>query len=181
MRMKTSDEDLALAAAGGDRDAFAALLSRRYDDLFRLAFRLTGNRADAEDLTQDICAALPAKLSKYRGDSRFTTWAYRVVVNAVHDKRRRAATRSKAADGWGSWEINRRASDREAQEKTNWLADTMSNLPSDLRDTLALLLDDELTHAEAGNILGVSEGTVSWRMSESKKHLRALAQKEHSP
>ena len=180
MRMKTSDEDLALAAAGGDRDAFAALLNRRYYNLFRLAFRLTGNRADAEDITQDVCVALPAKLLSYRGDSRFTTWAYRVVVNAVHDKRRRTATRLKAADGWGSWELNRRASDAEAQEKTDWLTATMTALPTELRDTLALLLDEEMTHAEAGKVLKVSEGTISWRMSEAKKRLRALAHKEQS-
>lgn len=180
MRMKTSDEDLALAAAGGDRDAFAALLARRYDHLFRLAFRLTGSKANAEDLTQDVCAALPAKLAHYRGDARFSTWAYRVMVNAAHDQRRRAATHSRAADGWGSWEINRRAEIAETQDQASWLSATMSSLSNDLRDTLALLLDDELTHAEAGNILGVSEGTISWRMSEAKKQLRVLAQKEQS-
>ncbi|MGR3291260.1 MAG: RNA polymerase sigma factor, partial [Paracoccaceae bacterium] len=161
-----------------DGDAFALLLARRYDDLFRLAFRLTGNRADAEDITQDVCAALPAKLARYRADARFTTWAYRVVVNAVHDRRRRAATRSKAADGWGNWEINRRAAIAEVQDQAAWLATTMSSLSSDLRDTLALLLEDELTHAEAGEVLGVSEGTISWRMSEAKIQLRALAEKE---
>ena len=92
MRMTTSDTDLALAAAGGDGAAFAALLTRRYDGLFRLAFRLTGSQHEAEDLTQDICAALPAKLRAYRGDAQFTTWLYRVVVNAAHDRRRRRAT-----------------------------------------------------------------------------------------
>ncbi|MEE9388498.1 MAG: RNA polymerase sigma factor [Paracoccaceae bacterium] len=176
--MKTSDEDLALAAAGGDRDAFAALLARRYDDLFNLAFRLTGNRTDAEDITQDVCAALPAKLVNYRSEARFTTWAYRVVVNAAHDRRRRAATRSRAADGWGSWEINRRAVIAQGQDQSDWLSNVMSSLSNELRDTIALLLEDELTHAEAGKVLGVSEGTISWRMSQAKKHLRALAEKE---
>jgi len=178
MRMKTTDEDLALAAAGGDRDAFAALLERRYDSLFRLAFRLTGNRADAEDVTQDVCAALPAKLALYRGDARFTTWVYRVVVNAVHDRRRRTATRMRAADGWGTWETNRRADIAQSKEQVSWLTTTMTTLPADLRDTLALLLEDELTHAEAGAVLGVSEGTISWRMSEARKLLRSRAKEE---
>jgi len=178
MRMKTSEDDLALAAAGGDRDAFAALLDSSYDRMFGLAFRLTGSRSDAEDLTQDVCAALPAKLLKYRGDSRFSTWAYRVVVNAAHDRRRRAATRTKASDGWGDWETNRRAVDAEAREKSDWLAGVMSSLSNEIRDTLALLLDDELTHAEAATVLGVSEGTISWRMSEAKKRLREIAAKE---
>ncbi len=178
MRMTTSDEDLAVAAAGGDRDAFASLLSRRYDDLFALAFRLTGNRSDAEDVTQDVCAALPTKLRGYRAESRFTTWAYRVVVNAVHDRRRRAATRANAASGWGDWEKGRRAEIAEAQDQSDWLMLTMTTLPPDLRDTLALLIEDEVTHAEAGKVLGVSEGTISWRMSEAKKQLRVLAEKE---
>lgn len=178
MRMNVSEDDLALAAAGGDRDAFAALLERSYDRLFGLAFRLTGSRADAEDLTQDICAALPAKLLKYRGESRFSTWVYRVIVNAANDRRRRAATRSKAADGWGDWEINRRAADAETKDQVDWLTTVMLSLPTDMRDTLALLLDDELTHAEAAKVLNVSEGTISWRMSEAKKKLRDLAAKE---
>ena len=58
--MDTSDETLATAAAGGDRGAFAALVERHYDRIFGLAYRLTGLRAEAQDLAQDICAALPA-------------------------------------------------------------------------------------------------------------------------
>ena len=53
----------------------------------------------------------------------------------------------------------------------------MNALPNDLRDTLALVLDD-MTHAEAADILGISEGTVSWRLSEARKHLKTLKEKE---
>ena len=175
--MDTSSESLAQAAARGDETAFSALLERHYDALFRLAFRLTGARAEAEDLTQDICAALPAKLAGFRGDARFTTWLWRVAVNAAHDRRRRATTRARHAEGWGDWEINRRAADNEAAEAVDWLTQAMRALPDDLRDTLALVLDDT-THAEAALILDISEGTVSWRISEAKKHLRALREKE---
>ena len=178
MRMKTSDQALAKAAADGDRDAFSVLLERRYDGIFRLAFRLTGNRNEAEDLTQDICASLPEKLAAYRAEAQFSTWLYRVVVNGAHDRRRRAATRTKAADGWGSWEVNRRATDQEVAQNVDWLTHAMASLTSDLRDTLALLMDDEMTQAQAAIVLGVSEGTVSWRVSEAKKSLRLLAQKE---
>ena len=178
MRMKTSDQALAMAAAGGDRDAFAALLERSYDRLFRLAFRLTGTRADAEDLTQDICAALPAKLAAFRGDAQFSTWVYRVAVNAAHDRRRRAATHAKAADGWGDWELNRRAADAETADGVDWLTHAMTNLGDDLRDTMALLLGEDMTHGQAADILQVSEGTISWRVSEAKKRLRAMAQEE---
>ena len=178
MRMMTDDDSLARAAAMGDRDAFAALLGRHYDRLFRFAFRLTGRRAEAEDLTQDICLALPAKLTSFRGEARFTTWLYRVAVNAAHDRRRRAATHAKAADGWGDWEIARRAADRETQDAVGWLEQVMARLKPELRDTAVLILAEELTQAEAARVLGIPEGTVAWRMSEVKKALRSFAEEE---
>ncbi len=175
--MTTSDENLARAAAGGDVEAFACLLERHYDAVFRLAFRLTGVAAEAEDLTQDVCASLPAKLGGFRAEARFTTWLWRVVVNAAHDRRRRAATHARHAEGWGDWETARRAADREAAEAIDWLAEAMRALPEELRDTLALVLDDQ-SHEEAAEVLGIAPGTVSWRISEAKKRLRALREKE---
>ncbi|TNC52472.1 RNA polymerase sigma factor [Rubellimicrobium rubrum] len=177
--MMASDEDLAKAAAQGDGAAFAALLERHYDRLFRLCFRLTGARAEAEDLCQDICAALPAKLRSWRGEARVTTWLWRVAVNAAHDRRRRRATYRKASDGWGDWEAARQADIADGRDRTDWLLAAMARLPEDLRDTMALVLD-EVNHAEAGAILGVSEGTVSWRVSEAKKRLRALRATEEA-
>jgi len=177
MRMTTSDEDLALAAQHGDEQAFASLIARQYDRLYRLCFRLTGSQHEAEDLTQDICAALPAKLASYKRQSKVTTWLYRVAVNAAHDRRRKQATHSRAADGWGDWELNRQAAIAENADRTDWLTTAMNALPNDLRDTLALVLDD-MTHAEAADILDISEGTVSWRLSEARKHLKTLKEKE---
>ena len=178
MRMTSSDEDLARAAATGDRDAFAALLSRCYDGLFRVCFRLTGQRAAAEDLTQDICLALPAKLAGFRGQAKFTTWLYRVAVNAAHDRRRRAASHARAASGWGDWERNRQAEIAETAAAMDWLHSAMASLPQDLRDTAALTMGDELTHRQAAEVLGVSEGTISWRLSEIRTRLRALREEE---
>ncbi|VDC33002.1 ECF RNA polymerase sigma factor SigE [Pseudogemmobacter humi] len=178
MLMDTPDETLATAAASGDRAAFATLVARHYDRIFALAWRLTGLRADAEDLAQDICAALPVKLTRWRGEARFTTWLYRVVVNAAHDQRRRRTTRVKAAEGWGDWETARQAEIAEGREAEAWLWSAMAQLSPELRDTVALVLGEEMTQAEAGLVLGVSEGTISWRMSEVKKRLRALAARE---
>ena len=181
MRMTTPDEALAQAAATGDRDAFAALLARHYDRLFGLAFRLLGNRAEAEDLTQDICMALPAKLQGYRAEAKFTTWLYRVAMNAAQDRRRRMASRGRAADGWGDWEVNRRQANAEDADRTDWLAQAMAQLKPELRDTATLILAEDLTQAEAADILNVPAGTIAWRMSEVKKTLRALAQTELTP
>ncbi len=177
MRMNVSDESLATAAAGGDLAAFSTLVERRYDQLFGLCFRLTGSRAEAEDLTHDICAALPAKIMRFRGEARFMTWLYRVAVNAAHDRRRRQASQSRAAEGWGDWELARQAELAETATQVDWLTGAMRALPDALRDTLALVLDD-VTHGEAARILGVSEGTISWRMAEVKKQLRRMREEE---
>ena len=143
-----------------------------------LAFRLTGRKDWAEDLTQDVCLALPAKLRGFRGEARFTTWLWRVVVNSVHDRRRREAVRARAADGWGDREIDRQAEIAEEGEAMEWLRAAMAALPEDLRDTLALTLEGEMTHAEAAAVLGLSEGTVSWRLSEVRRRLRAMREEE---
>lgn len=176
--MDTPDETLATAAANGDRDAFAALLIRHYDRVFGLSYRLTGSRAEAQDLTQDICAALPAKLRNWRGEARFTTWLYRVTVNAAHDLRRRQISHSRAASGWVDWEIARQDAIAEDTAAQDWLSHAMSRLTPELRDTVALVLGEDMTQAEAASVLGLSEGTIAWRMSEVKKRLRAIAAEE---
>lgn len=178
MLMDTPDEMLARAAADGDRAAFATLLARHYDRLHGFCWRLTGSRIEAEDLTQDICAALPAKLRGWRAEARFTTWLYRVAMNAAHDLRRRQATRSRAALGWGEWELARQDEIAVERETQDWLASAMSRLTPELRDTLALTLGEGLTQGEAAEILGLSEGTIAWRMSEVKKRLKAMAKAE---
>lgn len=178
MLMDTDDDTLAQAAAAGDRAAFGLLLARHYDRIFGLCFRLTGQRAEAQDLAQDICAALPVKLSHWRGEARFTTWLYRVTVNAAHDQRRRQASRSRAAQGWGDWELARQDDIATQAEALDWLTQAMARLTPELRDTVALVLGEELTQAQAAEVLGLSEGTVAWRMSEVKKRLRALAAEE---
>jgi RNA polymerase sigma-70 factor, ECF subfamily len=178
MLMETPDETLASAAASGDREAFSTLLTRHYDRIFNLAYRLIGSRAEAQDLAQDICAALPAKLRGWRGEARFSTWLYRVIVNATHDRRRRQATHSKAASGWGDWELARQDEIETERAAMDWLTQTMTQLPPELRDTVALILGEDMTQAEAGQILGLSEGTIAWRMSEVKKRLRAIAAEE---
>lgn len=178
MLMETPDELLATAAAQGDRAAFATLVGRHYDRIHGLAWRLTGAKDQAEDLAQDICAALPAKLRNWRGEAKFTTWLYRVVVNAAHDLRRRQATRSRASQGWGDWELARQDEIAVQAEAEDWLAQAMTRLSPELRDTVALVLGEEMTQAEAGQVLGVSEGTIAWRMSEVKKRLRAMARED---
>ena len=152
--METSDESLARAAAGGDRHAFTLLLERHYDRVFRLAFRLTGAAAEAEDLTQDVCAALPSRLQGFRGEARFGTWLWRVVVNAAHDRRRKAATRARHAEGWGDWEVNRRAVQDEAAEVWKYADPSHLDLKGALAAQMACAPDNILIGEGIDGLLG---------------------------
>ncbi|MBW0006439.1 MAG: RNA polymerase sigma factor, partial [Sphingomonas sp.] len=84
-----ADPDLVAAAVAGNRDAFEALLRRHYDRIHGLAWRLTGSRADAEDITQDVCCALVEKIAVFRGEAKFTTWLTGITFNTARDFRRR--------------------------------------------------------------------------------------------
>ena len=88
---ETADNALALQAAAGDRAAFARLIDRHFDRIHALAWRFAGGPPDCEDLAQDVCMALGQKIRSFRGDAGFTTWLYRVVLNAARDRWRRAA------------------------------------------------------------------------------------------
>ena len=102
-----------------------------------------------------------------------------MIVNAAHDRRRRAARQGKAALDWGDWELARQAENHEAAALTDWLITAMQSLPPEIRDTLALILDD-VTHQEAGQILGVSQGTISWRVLQAESQFRALKAQEQT-
>ena len=91
--MDTEDARLVADAVAGDRAAFAALVTRHYDRIFRVAWRILGNRAEAEDLAQDVCATLGRRIRSFRGEAAFTTWLHRLVVNAARDRLRREAAR----------------------------------------------------------------------------------------
>ena len=122
----------------------------------------------------------PGKLAGFRREARFTTWLHRIVLNAARDRLRRMAADRRRAEGWGEVESLRRAEAVDARAEQEWLQDAMSALPEQLRETVALVLGEDLTHAEAGEVLGVTEGTISWRMSEVRKTLRAMATEERS-
>ncbi len=172
------DGALARRAAAGDREAFAALLERHYDRIYRIGVRVLGDPDEAADLAQDICVALPARLASWRGRSRFTTWLYSVVVNAARDALRRRAARRRGERGYAELDALMRDHAAARACESSWLRQALGRLSEDLRVTVVLVLEEGLRHAEAGEVLGVSEATVSWRMHEVRKRLRALAARE---
>src|SRR6188472_1771628 len=83
------DADLVAGAVAGDRAAFSALLERHYDRIHGLAWQLTGTRADADDIAQDVCCSLVERIGSFRGEAKFTTWLCGITVNACRDLKRR--------------------------------------------------------------------------------------------
>lgn len=77
-----SDVDLMLALQAGDEGAFTVLVDRHRDDVVNLTFRYLGNRADADDLAQEIFLRVYRARLGWRPEAKFTTWLYRVAVNA---------------------------------------------------------------------------------------------------
>lgn len=176
--METDDNALALAAGDGDRAAFAALIDRHYDRIFRFAWRLTGAADQAEDLAQDVAILLARRIRQFRGDAKFTTWLYQVTLNAARDAGRRTATRDRAMDRYAEDMDRNMAEERDRAASSEWLQAALATLRDDWRETAALVVGEGLTQAEAGETLGISEGTVAWRMTEVKKALTALAETE---
>ena len=175
---ETDDNTLALTAAGGDRAAFARLVSRHYDRIHGLAWRFTGGPPDSEDLAQDVCVALGQKIRSYRGDARFSTWLYKVVLNAARDAGRRQGARTRATAAFAEVDALRRGDDAARMADAEWLRAAIAGLKDDLRETAVLVLDEGISHAQAAEVLGIRESTVSWRLMEVRKALKARAREE---
>ena len=175
MRMPTGDTELAERAAAGDAEAFRALLERHYDGIFRLAYRFIGNRPDAEDIAQDVCVGLADRLGSFRGEAKFSTWLYRIVVNACRDRWRHRAIAQRATADFAAIEDLNRAADADRGEQMDWVWQMLSRFSEDVRDTAILVLAQQLNHGEAAEVLGVKESTVSWRMHELRKELKQMA------
>jgi RNA polymerase sigma-70 factor (ECF subfamily) len=167
------DAVLIEAAKAGDRDAFGALLQRHYDRMHGLAWQLTGSRADADDIAQDVCCALVEKIGGFRGEAKFTTWLCGIVVNACRDLRRRRRSLGGLTERLAVLAGLARVPDGRDLYDSIWLESAIARLKPAYRDAAVLVAGQQLTHGEAAEILGVAESTVSWRMLEVRRLLAA--------
>ena len=167
------DAGLVSAAAGGDREAFGELLDRHYDRVHGLAWQLTGSRSDADDIAQDVCCALVEKIGSFRGEARFGTWLFGITYNACRDLRRRRRSFAGLTERLAVLTGLARAPDGRDLYDAIWLESAIARLKPALRDAAVLVAGHQLTHAEAAEILGVAESTVSWRMHEVRRLLAA--------
>lgn len=169
-----------MAAQSGDRDAMAALLQNEYAFMFRLAYRYTGNRAEAEDVTQDACIKLARRIGDCREPRAFRGWLVTLVLNTARDAQRRNGTR----EGTGTIdaaEANIASTPAEyAIEDRLTVQREVTTLSHKLRDAVLLVYWVGLSQKEAAVALGVAEGTVNWRLHEARRILGARLEGEQA-
>lgn len=173
-----SDAVLARLAAEGDAAAFEEIYSRYRRFVYSIALRMTGNLADAEDLTQDSFISVLRRIGSFRGAASFNTWLYRLVVNQVkmHFRRRKSRPEDQPRDG----ELPERelSSARRAdyQQVIDRLAieEAMQRLPPGYRTALNLYDIERYQHKEIARLLGCSEGTSKSQLHRARLSLRKL-------
>lgn len=170
-----SDLELAQGAAAGDRGAFELLLARHYDLIFRIAVKWAGNQADGQDIAQNACLKLAHVIAKYQGKARFTTWLYRVVINVAHDWHRREKRHQHMAEIDDALLPPNFSDTPEARAEARQVLAAVQTLPQREKDALLLVCSEGMSHAEAAAICNCKEGTISWRIHEARKKLKALA------
>lgn len=169
-----SDLCLIERSRDGDRQAFARLVERHYDTIFRVAWKWSGDRADAEDIAQDVCMKLPAAIRRFEGRSAFTSWLYAITLNAARDLGR---VRARQAEGAAVMAMDAgafAADDPSSTLEANEVWRLVRLLSDRQRDCILLVYAEDMSHAEAAAVLGCAEKTVSWTIHEARKRLRDL-------
>ncbi len=167
-----TDDALIRAAQAGDADAFERLLEVHYDTLYRFAYRWSGDRADAEDITQQACIKLAGAVASYRFESAFTSWLYPVVVNCARDWAREQDRYARHVAEPALEPGAEQGNDVEHHTYLWQLLHQLDALPDGIKETLLLVHAEGLTHREAAAVLDVKESTVSWRLHEFRKNYR---------
>ncbi|MBW0102892.1 RNA polymerase sigma factor [Pseudonocardia sp. KRD291] len=163
------------ATSDGGIDAYEVLIRRHRDRIYRIALRMTGNTHDADDVAQDIVLQLWTALAGFVGDSSFTTWLYRIVVNRClnHIKRRRNDDPILDPDVATSPGADAQAVAR-ARARATMAA--LTALPPDLRAPIVLHEIEQLSYQEVATILNLSEPTVRGRLHRGRRRLAEAMQ-----
>ena len=183
-----SDETLAARAAAGDEPAFEQLVHRYHARVFRLARRLSGDDSDAQDALQETFLQLYRKLPSFRGESRFSTWLFRVATNAALMQRRKRARRPAEsledhlprfdADGRHALTPDELRAPCGVEDSVGrkLLAEKaqagIERLPDLYREAFVLRDLEELETAEVAQVLGLPPATVRQRVHRARLMLR---------
>jgi len=163
------------AVRGGDVGKLGVLFERHNLALFDFLSRMTGDRAAAEDLTQDVFVRMLKYRSTFRDDGRFETWMFHIARNARADYFRQRAAVELSTDGIdaptdapGPGHLNER------DEQTTLLRRALLQLREDRRELIILARYRGMKHEAIADLLGVDAGTVKVRIHRALKELREI-------
>ncbi|MEO7775558.1 MAG: sigma-70 family RNA polymerase sigma factor [Steroidobacteraceae bacterium] len=181
----TSDEALLLRYAGGDVAAFEALYERHELPLWRFTLRLCGGqRANAQELVQEVWFAVTREAPRFKPDARFTAWLYTIARNRVIDRHRTARHYASldAIDGTGATLAESLADpdapqppqQAEQAEQGAAILRALETLPEDQREAFVLQTEGGLSVEEIANITGTTLETAKSRLRYARHKLKAL-------
>lgn len=168
----------------GDMTALAVIVEKYKRLVYRLAFQITKNHEDANDVMQDTFLKVYESIHSFRKESAFETWLYRIVVNqAINLVKRRERRREAPLSGTTETQIRselKRASNLrnnphlsvERKELQRQVTQAVNSLPMKHRMVVILHEFEGLTHPKIASILNCSEGTVRSRLHYARKKLR---------
>jgi RNA polymerase sigma factor (sigma-70 family) len=169
-----------------DRSAeWGAIVAEHSARVYRLAYRLTGNRQDAEDLTQDVFVRVFRSLDSFE-PGNFAGWLHRITTNLFLDRARRAARirMDGFADGAESQILGNDVLPEDAVNDAGFDPDVeaaLASLPEKFRVAVVLCDIEGLSYDEIADVLGVKVGTVRSRIHRGRMQLRdALAHRAPS-
>jgi len=169
------DDRVIEACRGGDREAFRLLFETYKDRVFSIAvYSFGGDEAAASDVSQQIFLKLMTAITQFRGDSAFTTWLYRLVVNACIDEQRRRRRFLPFAD---SVPMSKMA-DRRPQEiryakrqVSESVQAAIKELTPKLRMPILLKYVEGLSYEEIAVVMNCSKGTIASRLNRGHRSL----------
>lgn len=164
----SNNRELIGKAQAGDAESFAQVLDLHYDTIYRFAWKWCGNEANAADIAQLACIKLANSLAQYRFQAAFTSWLYRLVISCAQDWHRGQQRHEHE-------ELDDQPADDASRTEDHiylmQLLEQLATLGEGMKETALLVHAEGMSHAEAGQILGVSESTISWRIHTIRKHL----------
>ena len=164
MRVPDDEGDLIGRVRRGDAQALAEVYRRHAPDLMGLAHRVTGSRADAEDIVHDVFVGLPEALERYEERGKVASWLRRLTV-------RRALTQRRRRRRYVPLEAGAVARDDHTIDRTA-LEGALRALPDKLRVVFVLREIEGYTHAEIAELLGIRRGTSEVRLHRAMRALR---------
>jgi RNA polymerase sigma-70 factor (ECF subfamily) len=180
--MEWSDETAVAKARAGDADAFRVLVERHSNPLFRLAFRMTGNEQDAEDIVQETLLRAYRRLAKFDERASFRTWLYRITVNCSLDlvrARKRRSEQSGSAnpemdDPLESLAATAPTPDRMAmsEEARTRIAEAMEELSVSEKTAFVLRHYEGMCIDEVSRVLGCRPGAARHSVFRAVQKLR---------